>query len=203
MPDTIDKKKFEEIYAERPPWDIDGAQQPFRGLAGKLSGSLLDSGCGSGENALFFAAQGLKVTGIDFVEAPIQQARCKAAERGLDVNFLVKDALTLSTWGERFNNVLDSGLFHVFSDQDRATYVSGLATVLASSGRLFLLCFSERTPGTQGPRRVTRPELGSAFAGWTIESVETARFEVRPEFKQKMFDGVDPEGWFVTVRRPA
>jgi hypothetical protein len=55
--------------------------------------------------------------------------------------------------------VLDSGLFHVFSDEDRIRYVRGLKTVLDPGGRLFLLCFSDATPRTEGPRRVSQPEL--------------------------------------------
>jgi cyclopropane fatty-acyl-phospholipid synthase-like methyltransferase len=73
----------------------------------------------------------------------IQRAQRKAAERGVPATFLVKDALTLKDWTERFDNVIDSGLFHVFSDEDRLRYVEGLATVLKPGGRLFLMCFSD------------------------------------------------------------
>jgi cyclopropane fatty-acyl-phospholipid synthase-like methyltransferase len=59
------------------------------------------------------------------------------------VTFLVKDALTLKDWTERFDTVIDSGLFHVFSDEDRLRYLKGLATVLKAGGRLFLMCFSD------------------------------------------------------------
>src|SRR6266481_1306356 len=83
------------------------------------------------------------------------------------LTFLVKDALTLKEWAVRFDNVIDSGLFHVFCDEDRKKYVAGLATVLKPGGRLFLMCFSDEEPGTQGPRRVSRKEIESAFAaGW-------------------------------------
>src|SRR5205085_5666996 len=51
----------------------------------------------------------------------------------LQATFLVKDAMTLKDWTERFDNVVDSGLFHVFSDDDRRRYVEGLATVLKRS----------------------------------------------------------------------
>ena len=60
--------------------------------------------------------------------------------------------------------MIDSGLFHVFSDQDRQRYVEGLAAVLKPGGRLFLMCFSDEEPGTQGPRRVSKQELHDAFA---------------------------------------
>jgi hypothetical protein len=42
----------------------------------------------------------------------------------LTVTFLVKDAMTLKDWSERFDKVIDSGLFHVFSDDDRKKYVA-------------------------------------------------------------------------------
>jgi cyclopropane fatty-acyl-phospholipid synthase-like methyltransferase len=80
------------------------------------------------------------------------------------VTFLVKDALTLKDWTERFDTVIDSGLFHVFSDEDRLRYLKGLATVLKAGGRLFLMCFSDEEPGSQGPRRVSQQELHDAFA---------------------------------------
>ena len=97
---------------------------------------------------------------------------------------MVKDATTLKDWTERFDNVTDSGLFHVFSDEDRRRYVAGLATVLKPGGRLFLMCFSDEEPGEQGPRRVSKKELHDAFAkGWSIESIEPTRAEAsaRPE----------------------
>ena len=110
---------------------------------------------------------------------PVELTVEMAAERGVAVEFLVKDATTMGDWGERFDSVIDCGLFHVFSDEDRRRYVEGLATVLKSSGRLFLMCFSDEEPGTQGPRRVSKKELHAAFAeGWSIESVEPTRAEV-------------------------
>lgn len=202
MSDTIDRATFDKIYAERPPWDIDGPQAPFTTLT--LSGTLLDSGCGSGENGLYFAARGVTVTGVDFLEAPIAQAREKARARGLEASatFLTRDALTLGDWDRRFDNAIDSGLMHVFSDADRATYLAGVAHVLVPGGRLHVLCFSDQTPGTEGPRRIKRAELDAAFArGWVLESATPARFVVRDEFKATRFGGQDPHGWFVIARR--
>jgi 2-polyprenyl-3-methyl-5-hydroxy-6-metoxy-1,4-benzoquinol methylase len=88
-------------------------------VAGRITGPILDAGCGTGENALCFAGRGQQVTGIDFLEEPITRARRKATERGLSATFLVQDAVALKDWSEQFQNVIDSGLFHVFSDEDR------------------------------------------------------------------------------------
>jgi cyclopropane fatty-acyl-phospholipid synthase-like methyltransferase len=199
---TIDRQVFENAYAGQAPWDIGKPQKPFIDMADEISGSVLDAGCGTGDTALFLAGRGRQVTGIDFLEEPIRRAKRKAAERGLPVAFLVKDALTLKDWSERFDNVVDSGLFHVLSDEDRTKYVAGLAKVLKAGGRLFLMCFSDQEPGTQGPRRVSKKELYDAFAqGWGVESIQPCQVEVRPDMKDLSFSEGGPKAWFAIVRR--
>jgi ubiquinone/menaquinone biosynthesis C-methylase UbiE len=202
MNDVPDKSTFASMYAGQAPWDIGKPQKPFIAVADQITGSILDAGCGTGDTALFLASRGNKVTGIDFLEEPINRAKRKAAERGLVVTFLVKDATTLKDWSERFDNVIDSGLFHVFSDEDRKKYVEGLATVLKTGGRVFLMCFSNEEPGTQGPRRVSQNELHGAFAeGWAIESIRPERFEVVPNLKDITFSEGGPKAWFAVIRR--
>jgi len=197
-----DRSTFEDIYAGHPPWEIGRPQRALVNVADRLSGSILDSGCGTGENALFFASRGHKVTGIDFLAEPIKRAKQKAMERGVMATFLVMDALALKELPEVFDSVIDSGLFHVFSDDDRRRYIEGLASVLKPGGRLFLLCFSDDEPGEQGPRRVSRKEIEDAFSdGWKIESVEPTRFEVRPDLKEISFSEGGPKAWFVVAKR--
>src|SRR5437870_4088361 len=159
-----DRSTFESIYAGQPPWEIDRPQRALLDVADQITGSILDAGCGTGENALYFASRGQKVTGIDFLAEPINRAKQKAAERGLTATFLVMDALALKELPEVFDSIIDSGLFHVFSDDDRRRYVEGLESVLKPGGRLFLLCFSDEEPGEQGPRRVSNSEIEDAFA---------------------------------------
>jgi len=197
-----DRTTFETMYAGQAPWDIGKPQKAFIDVAGQVSGSILDAGCGTGDTALFLAGRGHQVTGIDFLEEPIMRAKRKAAERGLSPTFLVKDAMTLRDWSERFDNVIDSGLFHVFSDEDRKKYVAGLAKVLKSGGRLFLLCFSDEEPGTTGPRRVSKKELHDVFVqGWDIESIQPVRVETRPDLKDFTFSEGGPKAWFAVIRR--
>jgi SAM-dependent methyltransferase len=201
---AVSREVFQSAYAGNAPWDIGKPQPALVAVADRIDGSILDVGCGTGENALFFASRGHAVTGIDFLELPIAAAKRKAAERGFATTFLVEDALRLREWIERFDNVIDCGLFHVFSDQGRAEYVEGLKTVLKPGGRLFLACFNDQTPGTAGPRRVSIKELRDAFAdGWRIESIEPGRFEVRPEAAKELFAGEEPRTWFMVARRGA
>ena len=197
-----DRATFETLYAGQAPWDIGKPHKAFIDVADSISGSVLDAGCGTGDMALFLASRGNRVTGFDFLEEPIRRAKLKGVERGLNVTFLVKDAMTLKDWTERFDNVIDSGLFHVFSDEDRKRYAEGLATILKPGGRLYLMCFSDEEPGTQGPRRVSKKELHAAFAqGWDIESIEPTRVETRPDLKEFTFSEGGPKAWFAVIRR--
>ena len=98
--------------------------------------------------------------------------------------------------------MIDSGLFHVFPDDEQRRYVRGLAKVLEPGGRLFLLCFSDEEPGTEGPRRVSRQELYDAFAdGWEVESVQPVQVEVNPAFTEVKFSQGGPKAWLAVVRR--
>ena len=197
-----DRTSFESLYTGQPRWEIGRPQKALLDVANQITGSILDSGCGTGENALFFAEQGHKVTGIDFLPEPISIAKQKAIERGLSVTFLVMDALALKDLPEVFDSVIDSGLFHVFSDDDRRRYVDGLASVLKPGGRFYLLCFSDEEPGTEGPRRVAEKEINDTFAvGWVKQSIERSRYEVRPDHNDPSFKDGGPRAWFVVVKR--
>lgn len=197
-----DRNSFESLYAGQPRWETGKPQRAILAAADRVTGAVLDAGCGTGENALFFAGRGQPVTGIDFLPEPIRLARQKAAERGLTATFRVMDALALGELAEVFDSVIDSGLFHVFGDGDRVRYVEGLAAVLRPGGRLFLLCFSDAEPGEQGPRRVSRTEIEAAFAdGWVVESIEPSRYEVRPDPTDASFRDGGPRAWFVVARR--
>jgi SAM-dependent methyltransferase len=96
-----------------------------------------------------------------------------------------------------FGTVIDSGLFHVFDDQDRARYVASLASVLRPGGTCYLMCFSELQPGTFGPRRVRQDELISSFSdGWDVIGIAAAEFVVNPGLGTPA-----ARAWLATIRR--
>ncbi|MFZ0006517.1 MAG: methyltransferase domain-containing protein [Methanoregula sp.] len=173
---------FDESYENTPPWDIGHPQKEFIGLArnGEIKGSVLDLGCGTGENALFYAEEGHEVYGIDSAPLAIHKAQEKSIQRGVHVHFIVLDALDLKKLNRTFDTATDSGLFHTLTDEDRPIFAENLAAVLHPGGTYFMLCFSELEPGSYGPRRVTKKEIQDSFSeGWIINYIRPAVFESR------------------------
>ena len=64
-----------------------------------FTGAVLDAGCGTGENALHLASLGLPVLGVDVAATALATARRTAAERGIEVEFAVADAMRLERLG--------------------------------------------------------------------------------------------------------
>jgi len=185
--------------AESPPWDIGRPQPAFARLAsrGLLSGRLLDAGCGTGEHALLAAAHGADATGVDLSPQAIARARAKAEERDLPARFEVADVRELGQLGMTFDSVIDSGVFHVFDDEDRARYVTSLGSVLRPGGHCYLACFCDRQPGDWGPRRVTQDELRAAFSdGWSVSGIEAATFDINPGLPTPTV-----QAWLATLQR--
>ncbi len=191
------RRDFDASYAGTPAWDIGRPQPAFLELAeaGTILGRVLDVGCGTGEQTLLAASLGFEATGIDAAPAAIAIAERKARERGLNARFLVWDALQLAALGERFDTVLDCGLFHVFDDGDRARFVDSLRAAIPEGGRYHMLCFSDLQPGEWGPRRVTQDEIRASFAdGWRVDSIEASTLAVT----------IDPNGargWLAAITR--
>jgi SAM-dependent methyltransferase len=194
-------------YAEggQAPWDIGRPQPAFLRLAndGLLAGLVLDAGCGTGEHTLLAASRGADAMGIDISPLAIEQARAKAATRGIQARFEVGDVLSLPIpdLGLTCDTVIDSGLFHVFDDDRRAKYVESLASFLRPGGTCYLMCFSDRQPGNVGPRRVTEDELRAAFGqGWTVLSVVADTFDLQPS-AAGLFGTATAQAWLATIER--
>jgi len=175
---------WEDAYKTRPPWDIGRPQPAFVELvqAGELNkGRVLDVGCGTGENALYLAERGFSVAGVDLSTRAIDAAKTKASERKLKVDFKLANALSLDFENAYFDNAIDSGLFHTFNDNDRVVFAREITRVIKTSGRYFMLCFSDREPTNWGgPRRVTREEIEATFSPlFNINYIKDTYFATR------------------------
>jgi SAM-dependent methyltransferase len=191
---------WDASYHDGPaPWDVGRPQPAVVRVAseGGFAGTVLDAGCGTGENALHVASLGLPVLGVDVAGTALAIARAKAAERGIEAEFAEADALHLERLGRRFATVLDCGLFHSLDGGERPGYVASLASVTEPGATLYVLCFSDDGPGT-GPHPVRQDELRAAFgpgSGWKVATIEPDRAQTR------YHDDDGAPAWLATIKR--
>jgi 2-polyprenyl-3-methyl-5-hydroxy-6-metoxy-1,4-benzoquinol methylase len=157
------------------PWDGHPMSPTLAALVegdGALAvGSALDIGCGTGDNSVYLAKHGWRVTGVDYVSKPLEAARAKARAAGVTVDFRQADATRLESAGvvAGFALIVDNGCLHGMSAEDRDAYVRGVESVIAPGGRLLIIAF---TPGGSfGVPGISPDEVMRRFAdGWTAIS---------------------------------
>lgn len=210
----------ESELGEQMPWDIRWPQPAYVELAkaGRITGTVLDCGCGTGEIALYLAGIGYDVIGLDLAPTAISRAQAKAKERGLDVTFAVADALDLSGYEGRFDTVVDSGMAHVFGAEELPLYAAALHRVCRPQGLVHVLGIDERRafesqltetvsqldteepePGERPLPMISAEALRGAFAnGWAVESIDETIMQAQLPFSG---DPVDVPALLARIRR--
>jgi ubiquinone/menaquinone biosynthesis C-methylase UbiE len=105
------------------------------------------------------AINGCNVTCIDLAKDARSDAKAKAAERHLNVNFIVADALRMDRifMEAEFDVVIDSGLFHTMADEEKPIFARQVHWVLKSSGNISCSVFSIwnlKSWGPEGPQKL-------------------------------------------------
>jgi SAM-dependent methyltransferase len=145
------------------------------------------------------------VLGIDFAPHAVEQARANAAEQGVNARFEVADAMNLGP-EPGYQTIVDSALFHIFDDADRARYVSSLHSALRPGGVVHVLALSDAGRGF-GPQ-VSEAQIREAFGdGWTLEALDTTTYRGVVQQAQAAAIGlpvgtrVDEPAWLARARR--
>jgi SAM-dependent methyltransferase len=184
---TPPRERFNDTYENRTaPWVIGEPQPAIVDLekTGLLRGRMLDAGCGLGEHTILLTRLGYDVLGIDFAPSAVEQARANAVAKGVDARFEVGDAMSLGA-EPGYDTIIDSALFHIFDDADRARYVASLHRALRPGGSLHVLALSDAGRGF-GPQ-VSEAQIRTAFAAdersreehalrWNLEALETTTY---------------------------
>ena len=167
----LDSLSYRFIYRRGAPhWDSPVHRPELEALVrGHRPGRALDLGCGTGSDALYLAAQGWEVVGLDFVPTAIETARTRAQSGGSRARFVTGDATRLGETGVAgpFDLVLDMGCFHAIPDRLRDGYAAGVAAV-TRSGADFWLAGVANAPATWrllGAHGVAPAELHRRFGG--------------------------------------
>ncbi|MGE4054319.1 MAG: class I SAM-dependent methyltransferase [Vicinamibacterales bacterium] len=158
---------WNEHYASgQTPWD---SGEPDPALvaaveAGTIpAGRALEVGCGTGTNALWLAAHGFDVLGVDVSPLAIDRARAKMGDGGATCRFELLDFLEDPPEGP-FDFVFDRGCFHVFDAPEvRARFAALVAGVLTPGGLwLSLIGSTEGAARDTGPPRRSARDIASA-----------------------------------------
>ncbi len=165
---------------------------------------VLDLATGTGDLALLFAQQNVRVTGLDPSEKMLAIAEQKSGERGYAplVDFLCGDAQELPFDDNSFDGITMA--FGIRNVPDRAKALREMHRVLKPGARTAILELSEPRSGLLGPlarfhiRKVV-PYIGSILSGareyrYLQESI--AAFPPPDEFAQMMqIAGLRPLGY--------
>ncbi|WP_041317155.1 class I SAM-dependent methyltransferase [Mycolicibacter sinensis] len=152
------------------PWDGHALARGLRNLVeldagvGLAPGTALDLGCGTGDNSIYLAQNGWRVTGVDFAQRALRAAHAKAQAGKVSVRFVCADIAQLASAGldDDFALVTDSGCLHGMSDHDRSIYARQVNAVTGPDSRLLIVAF---TPGALfGVRGIDEAEITRLFA---------------------------------------
>lgn len=197
----VARRAYDLMYSFRAPWEMGPREELVRLVSGgRLTpqtlppGRAIDLGCGSGANAVFLAAQGFDVTGVDFSPVAIRKARRAAAlHPELPLRFVRSDLTAASMPGIEgiYDLLVDYGTLDDLRRGDRPAMAATVRR-LSRPGSVFLLwCFYDEVPwwrraGARFPglapdepeqlfgdaftvERLPSPAPGSGFACFLLE----------------------------------
>ncbi len=159
----------------------------IQGALGLAPGArVLDIPCGIGRHSVELARRGFRMTGVDFGEEFVTEARSAASDAGVNADFLVGDMREFTT-REPFDAAFCFfGSFGYFSESDDEKFARAVVSSLRAGGRFavdahitetLLPVFQERAwhwtgePGASArvlEERRWDPEAGRAEVCWTV-----------------------------------
>lgn len=200
----------------RMPWDL-GRPSPFVVRLyeeGWFDGTVLDAGCGTGQNAVYLAERGYRVIAVDAAPTALRRARQLAAARGVSVEFSDVDLRQLPGIESRVDTVVDTGMLHILSATDQLRYTAALHRACRPGGVAHIFTMNDnhrnwhethpdwervhRWSPTGGKQGVPESEIREVFAtGWRMESLaETSMTVDVPHVGQR-----ERHFWLARLRR--
>lgn len=180
---------YELIYGRfRAPWDT-GPRKHLVELVerGRLEpGGAIDLGSGTASNCIFLAQNGFEVTGVDFAAAAVELGRERAAEAGVQVDFIQDDLTDLQHVSGTFDLLVDYGTLDDLKPQDRDLYMQNVLPLTREGSRFVLYCFEWE------PRWWERPY----FFRMACEPGEIVR-RFGPHFEVEQYDSGTTDSWMM------
>lgn len=176
----MDSREWDERYSyDGYTWKTEPNQFVAAELADLPPGRALDLAAGEGRNSVWLAGRGWHVTAVDFSRVGLAKGRKLAAERGVDVDWVVADLLDYTPRTGAFDLVLIAYLH--LDPPSRAIVLTRAAAALAPGGILFMVGHdvANLTEGTGGPQDpavlYTVDALRADLAGLTAVRAQQVR----------------------------
>lgn len=127
-------------------------------------GKLLDLGTGQGQDAFYFANQGYEVTGVDFSEYSIQQARKRlSTNHALSIFFEVMDLSQPLPYSQNSFDVIYSHLaLHYFSKDRTRELFDEIFSILKPNGIIAALTNTVEDPEIVNLKKISEDYYATA-----------------------------------------
>ena len=174
----MDARAWDDRYASTPlVWSAGPNRFVEETVTGMAPGRALDVACGEGRNALWLASLGWRATAVDFSAVAVDKGRALAAERDLDVAWVVADVTTWTPDPAGFDLVLVCYL--QLPAEARAAAYRRAAAAVGPGGTLLVVAHDVDNVdhghgGPQDPAVCTTPEGVVAVIG-DLTVVEAGR----------------------------
>jgi 2-polyprenyl-3-methyl-5-hydroxy-6-metoxy-1,4-benzoquinol methylase len=184
---NLQRAVFARLYHRSPsveslPWHREQPPALLERAVGQRApgGRALDVGCGEGVYSVYLAQQGFSVVALDFVPAALAEARVRAEQAGVEIEFRECDVVDYEAAGA-FDVVLDSGCLHHLPKGRRNAYRARLDEWLAPGGDYVLVHFAHRPRVgwiPKGPRHMTRDQAVEFFRPLELQAYDETHFDV-------------------------
>ncbi len=118
------------------------ALQAYKLIEPRYFKTLLDLGCGDGEDSIFFSNKGLGVTAVDFSESGIDLLQKKSKK----IKCLLSDIRKINLPESSFDIVYSHLGLHYFTNKETDKIFEKIYKILSPGGLLFIKCKSVSDP---------------------------------------------------------
>jgi ubiquinone/menaquinone biosynthesis C-methylase UbiE len=190
----LDSDTFERFYGNKKYYDATARSKAYVAdwIRSHARGKIfLDYACGNGEQAIFAAKNGARLSvGIDISEVSIRNARADAEAAGIrgNVRFVQADAENTRLPDECVDVILCSGMLHHL---DLSYAFPELRRILAPGGKILAVEALDYNPLIKLYRKIT-PEMRTEWEAAYILDLNDVRFA------RRFFNVIDIKHWHMT-----
>jgi SAM-dependent methyltransferase len=158
---------YRDLPPEEIPWNVEHPPDLLVELieSGRIPPCrAVDLGCGAGYYAVWLAARGFQVTGLDLSPVAIESARALARKAGAPCAFAVADLLgDVEAFDASFEFAYDWEVLHHIFPGERRRYVANVCRMLRPGATYLSVCFSESDTSFGGVGKYRKTALGTTL----------------------------------------